>query len=199
MKKNLIIIYSLLAFVIFVFTKCSEIGKDKGNIPKTNFGGFESQIKWGEHLVTIGGCNDCHTPKKMTPNGPQLDNSLLLSGHPSQMLPPDINREEIETKGLVVTQTLTAWVGPWGISYAANLTPDQTGIGNWQESTFITALKQGKYKGLPTSRTLLPPMPWEFYKQMSDEEIKAIFAYLKSIKPINNLVPQAQPPELQKQ
>lgn len=185
MKKILIIIYLLFISVIFVFLQCSQ---------KPSYGGFENQIKWGEHLITIGGCSDCHTPERMSPSGPVPDNSLFLSGHPAQMPSPEVDRKEVESKGLVVTQTLTAWVGPWGISYAANLTSDATGIGNWQESNFITALREGKYKGIPSARTLLPPMPWDFYKAMSDDEIKAMFAYLKSTKPINNIVPQAAPP-----
>ncbi|MEO8664874.1 MAG: diheme cytochrome c-553 [Ignavibacteria bacterium] len=194
MKAKLIIVCFTLVSFLFVFSQCSDIGTDKNHTSKPSFGGFDSQVKWGEHLVTVGACNDCHTPKKMTPQGPVLDETLLLSGHPALMPPPDIDRKEIESKGLAVTQTLTAWVGPWGTSYTANLTPDETGIGNWQESNFITALRDGKYKGVASGRTLLPPMPWDQYKKMSDDEIKAIFAYLKSIKPIRNLVPQAQPP-----
>lgn len=194
MKDKLIIICIFLILCIFLFSNCSEIGMDKNANKKQDFAGFESQIKWGEHLVIIAGCSDCHTPKKMTDKGPVTDNNLLLSGHPSQMPAPPIDREEVEEKGLAVTQTLTAWVGPWGISYAANLTPDESGIGAWQESNFITALREGKYKGLPGARPLMPPMPYEFYKYMTDAEIKAIFAYLKSIKPIYNVVPQYQPP-----
>ena len=132
----------------------------------------------------------------MTPNGPELDNSLRLSGHPAQMPPPDVNRKEMESKGLSVTQTLTSWVGPWGISYAANLTPDSTGIGAWKESNFMVALRKGKFKGIETSRDLLPPMPWQMYRNMTNNELKAIFAYLKSIKPVKNVVPQAEPPVL---
>ena len=112
------------------------------------------------------------------------------------MLPPDIDRTEVERKGLAVTQTLTAWVGPWGVSYAANLTPDETGIGNWEEKNFFTAIREGKYKGIPTGRPLLPPMPWDMYSHMTDDELKAIFAYLKSINPISNAVPPPQPPVL---
>lgn len=89
---------------------------------------------------------------------------------------------------------MTAWVGPWGISYASNLTSDQTGIGSWQESNFITAIREGKFKGIPTSRPLMPPMPWMAYKNLTDDELKAIFAFLKSTKPINNAVPQYKPP-----
>ena len=160
------------------------------------FGGYISQEKWGEHLVTISGCNDCHTPKKMTLHGLELDSSLLLSGHPAQMPPPDVNRKEMETKGLQVSNTLTSWVGPWGISFAANLTSDATGIGNWTERRFLIALRQGKFKGIESARSLLPPMPWAMYKSMSDDEMKAIFAFLKSTKPINNVVPEPQPPVL---
>ena len=120
---------------------------------------FESQIAYGEHLVFIAGCHDCHTPKKMGPHGPELDMDLALSGHPAQMPAPDIDRKEMESKGLAATSTLTAWVGPWGISYAANLSSDPPGIGNWEESHFMTAIREGKFKGLSNNRTLLPPMP----------------------------------------
>ncbi|MBK8381688.1 MAG: c-type cytochrome [Ignavibacteria bacterium] len=194
MKTKLSALCFILISCIFLFSQCSDTGKDKNSLPKASYGGFDSQIKWGEHLVTIGGCNDCHTPKKMTPQGPVPDESLMLSGHPEKMPAPDVDRKEMESKGLIVTQDLTAWVGPWGISYAANLTSDATGIGSWQESNFITALREGKFKGMTSARNLLPPMPWQLFKEMSDDEIKAIFAYLKSIKPVKNIVPQPEPP-----
>ncbi|NEU07812.1 cytochrome c [Flavihumibacter sp. R14] len=158
--------------------------------------GYETPEKLGEHLVLIGGCHDCHSPKKMTPQGPEIDFSLALSGHPSQMPIPDIDRKEMESKGVVATQTLTSWIGPWGVSYAANLTSDATGIGEWEEANFMTAIRKGKHKGVETERTLLPPMPWQMYNNMTDEELKAIFAYLKSTKPIKNIVPQPLPPVL---
>lgn len=99
----------------------------------------------------------------------------------------------MESKGLAVSGTLTAWVGPWGVSYTANLTSDATGIGNWEESSFIRAIREGKYKGIASARSLLPPMPWPMYRHMADNELKAIFAYLKSTKPISNVVPEFQP------
>jgi hypothetical protein len=87
------------------------------------------------------------------------------------------------------------WRGKiWGSS-EAYLTPDETGIGNWTEEQFKKALTQGKYKGLDGGRMLLPPMPWVNYTKMADADVKAIFAYLKSIKPVNNLVPQPISPE----
>lgn len=199
MKKLLLllVVIALAAVLIHQFNKYgaqAQSAKPKP-LPTTNrYGGYESPVKWGEHLVTTGGCGDCHTPKKMTNMGPADDSSLLLSGHPAQQPPPDVNRPEVQNKGLVITQTLTAWVGPWGISYAANLTPDETGIGSWTEQQFMYAIREGKFKGLPNSRPLLPPMPWPSFRHMTDDELKAIFSYLKSIKPINNVVPQAQPP-----
>ncbi len=183
--------------IIFACNKKTGSNSDTDKtVMKNQYGGYESQVKWGEHIVTIGGCNDCHTPKKMGPHGPELDTSLMLSGHPTKMPPPPIDRKMAESRGIGATQTLTAWVGPWGISYAANLTPDSTGLGNWTEDQFTYALREGKFKGLPDSRTLLPPMPWQFFKSMSDDEIKAVFAYLKSIKPIHNIVPEAATPVL---
>ena len=180
------------------FSKCAEKSSEnqttQSESSKSYFGGFESKEKWGEHLVTIGACHDCHTPKKMTDHGPDLDSSLLLSGHPAQSPPLVVNRKEMESKGLSVTGDLTSWIGPWGISYTANLTSDTTGIGNWKEEQFIYALREGKFKGLPSSRSLLPPMPWQMYKHMTDGELKAIFAYLKSTKPIRNVVPPPDPP-----
>ena len=198
MKNKLTGICFVCISTILVFSQCGQKQNEnqtpQTESPKPDFGGYESQVKWGEHLVIIAGCNDCHTPKKMGAQGPELDSTLWLSGHPAQMPAPDVNRKEVESKGLAVTNTLTAWVGPWGISYASNLTSDATGIGNWQESNFIIAIREGKYKGIASGRSLLPPMPWPTYRNMTDDELKAIFAYLKSTKPISNLVPAVQPP-----
>jgi len=200
MKTNLKTI-GLCAFVLtaVLFSQCQEkkpeINHDMvHSMTMADFNGFESQIKWGEHLVIIGGCHDCHTPKKMSAFGPVLDSALWLSGHPAGMPPIEINRKEIESKGLAVAFDLTEWVGPWGVSYTGNLTPDATGIGTWSEDQFIYCLRKGKYKGLEGSRDLLPPMPWQMIAQMTDSELKAVFAYLKSVKPINNLVPMAKAP-----
>lgn len=126
--------------------------------------------------------------------GPVPNDSLMLSGHPSQVPAPMIDRKLAQSNGLGVTNDLTAWVGPWGISYAANLTPDSTGIANWTVEQFTKCLREGKWMGLDNTRQLLPPMPWQDFKSFTDDEIKALFSYLKSIPPIHNLVPQADPP-----
>lgn len=198
MKRSSIIFVLFSIMAILIFTKCQNMQNKPAESQLTTsnikHGGFESQVKWGEHLVTIAGCNDCHTPKKFGEHGMVLDSALLLSGHPALMPFPEVDRNDVETRGLVVSNTMTSWVGPWGISYSANLTSDLTGIGNWEEANFINALRSGKYKGISEERTLLPPMPWEMYRHMTDDEIKAIFAYLKSTRPINNIVPEALPP-----
>src|SRR6516162_7833966 len=152
-------------------------GADTSMAADVKYGGFESQVKWGEHLVTISGCNDCHTPKKMGPNGPENDMSLMLSGHPAQQPPPKLDVKEAAKNGLVITQTFTAWTGPWGTTYAANLTSDSTGIGMWTEAQFVKALKEKKWMGLENTRPLMPPMSMMPATRMSEDELKAIFAY----------------------
>ena len=196
MKRNFIISFILISGVLFV-TQCTNEKKDDNTKTKpamTESGGYENQARWGEHLVLSGGCGDCHTPKKMMDHGPVDDSTLLLSGHPAQLPIPPVDRLEFQTKGIFGSQTLTSWVGPWGVSFAANLTPDSTGIGSWKEEQFIYALREGIYKGLKGSRPMLPPMPWHSIKNFTDDELKAIFAYLKTIKPINNAVPSYLPP-----
>ena len=196
MKRNSITTCIFISAVILL-TQCTDEKKDDNNniVPAgTEFGGYGSQVKWGEHLVLTGGCGDCHTPKKMTDQGPVDDSSLLLSGHPAQLPIPPVDRVDLQTKGVFATQTLTSWVGPWGVSFSANITSDSTGIGTWNEEQFIYALRNGIYKGLAGSRPLLPPMPWHSIRNFSDDELKAIFAYLKNIKPIKNTVPTFMPP-----
>jgi hypothetical protein len=198
MKGSSLSILLVCLLSVLLFSQCNQkTGESKtlqDELPRPGFGGFESQVKWGEHLVTVSACHDCHSPKKMTDHGPDIDSSLLLSGHPAQLPPPDVNRKDLESKGFVLTSDLTTWIGPWGISYTANLTSDVTGIGNWKEEQFMYAIREGKLKGLPGSRALLPPMPWVMYRNMTDDELKAIFAYLKTTKPVKNIVPPPVPP-----
>ncbi len=199
--KGSIKFFALACSVLFLVscehkrtTDTSDVSEAKSAEALSPYGEFSSQVEWGAHLVTIGDCNVCHTPKKMTNRGPVVDSTFMLSGYHPDSPPMDIDRKEIERKMLTVTQDLTAWAGPWGVSYAANLTPAESGIGNWTEEQFFRAFREGKAKGLEGSRTLLPPMPWESFAHMTDNEIKAIFAYLKSIEPIENVVPAPLPP-----
>jgi hypothetical protein len=154
--------------------------------------GEAALVERGKYLVEIMGCHDCHSPKQMGPNGPYLDPERILSGYPADRpLPP----QPVSHEGwALLNMDLTAAVGPWGTTFAANITSDESGIGNWTEEQFERALKKGLYKGSEGSRPLLPPMPWQNYVNMSKEDVSAVFAYLKSTKPVANVVPAPIPP-----
>jgi hypothetical protein len=143
----------------------------------------------GEYLVNSIGCDDCHSPKRMGPHGPEIIPELRLSGFPHNGQLPSLDSNEVKKGWTLLAPDLTSAVGMWGASFAGNITSDATGIGNWKEENFIRALREGKYKGIANGRNLLPPMPWFAYKNMSDEDLKSIFAYLKTTKPVSNVVP----------
>jgi hypothetical protein len=149
----------------------------------------------GKYLVTAMGCHDCHTPWHMGANGPEPDMTQALSGHPASMtLPPPPQPSGPWIASFAATNT--AWSGPWGISYTANLTPDRdTGLGAWTEQQFLDAIRSGRHQG--RGRPILPPMPWQWFKSLNDADLKAMFAYLKTVPPISNKVPDpviAPPP-----
>ncbi len=189
----------IVCFFSFSLYNCTSTTNEAASKAETivsdsnMYAGFPNQVEWGKHLVTIGGCGDCHTPKKMTDKGPVEDTNLLLSGHPSQAPVATLTPDQL-ARGMAATYDLTAWNGPWGTSYAANLTPDSTGLVGWSENQFITCVRQGLYKGIQGARPIMPPMPINNISKMTDDELKAIFAFLKTIKPIHNVVPEYQPP-----
>jgi hypothetical protein len=151
------------------------------------------QAERGRYLVDTSGCHDCHTPFKMGDRGPEPDMELALSGHPQQLEMPPPPRLQ-EPWMWVGAATNTAFAGPWGISYSINLTPDeQTGIGTWSEQTFINSIRTGRHLGV--GRPVMPPMPWPAYANFTDEDLRAIFIYLRSVRPISNKVPEGQPSE----
>lgn len=164
--------------------------QEKANINKKEL------IKRGKYLVTIGACHDCHSPKILTPAGFDIDSARLLSGHPAS---DNVPEALITNDWVLFSNDLTAFVGPWGMSFSANLTPDDTGIGNWTLEQFKRAIRKGLSKGLEGSRPLRPPMPWQMYKTMNDDDLEAVFTYLKSIKPVqNNVPPPISPKDLNK-
>ena len=156
------------------------------------------QVARGKYLVEAGGCHDCHTPKKMTATGPVPDLSLAFSGHragtaaapvPAGILGPGPKQWTAMTNA-----DLTAWAGPWGISFSANITPDKvTGLGNWTVQQFIQTARTGKHLGV--GRAVLPPMPVQSLAVLTDSDLKAMFAYLRSVPPISNAVPAPIPPK----
>jgi len=149
----------------------------------------DSLIRRGSYLVTTMVCDDCHSPKQMGPHGPELVPGRRLSGYNSANPVPQIDTNQVKKGWILFGPDLTLAVGPWGASFAANLTSDSTGIGAWKEEQFLTAIRHGKLKGLDGNRGILPPMPWENFSKASDEDLKAIFAFLKSTKPVHNIVP----------
>lgn len=190
-KKAIFVALILMSFALL--TGCKTKAKPENS--QATVMSQEQLVQRGDFLVATMGCNDCHSPKEMGPQGPVVIPELLLSGHQADVPLPKIDQNALEAGWLLMTADLTAAVGPWGVSFSANLTSDQTGIGNWPEENFIRALKEGKYMGIEGSRMLLPPMPWQDFARSPDEDLKAIFAYLKSTKPVQNAVPLAIAPQ----
>jgi hypothetical protein len=151
-------------------------------------------VERGSHLVASMGCNDCHTPWKMGANGPEPDMSRALTGHPEQIGALPLAAHAVDGPWVwSAAGTNTAFSGPWGVSYAANLTPDQnTGLGIWTEEMFIKAIRTGRHMGV--SRPINPPMPWPAFRNATDKDLQAIYAYLRSLKPVTNHVPDYVPP-----
>ncbi|HLM42175.1 MAG TPA: c-type cytochrome [Microvirga sp.] len=152
-----------------------------------------AQVKRGEYLVTVGGCHDCHTPWVMGAGGPEPDMKRGLSGHPQDIViraPAKV----AEPWSSASSPTNTAWSGPWGVSFTANLTPDpDTGVlRDFTEQQFIQTMRTGRHQG--QGRQILPPMPWPNYGQMTDADLKAVFAYLRQVPAVKNKVPDPIPP-----
>ncbi|MCF8245863.1 MAG: diheme cytochrome c-553 [Saprospiraceae bacterium] len=184
---SIVTIFMLLGFILF---SCSEKEADMPTAIITP----EMKVKRGEYLVNVIGCDDCHSPKIMGPNGPEIDPKRRLSGHPADQTLAPVTDKSVLKDYVLFGMGLTHATGPWGTSFAANITPDGSGIGNWSEEQFFKAMREGKYKGLDGSRPLLPPMPWTVYNNLTDEDLSSIFAYLKSVPAVNNIVPAPVPP-----
>jgi hypothetical protein len=150
-------------------------------------------IKRGAYLTGIMGCHDCHTPMKMGPKGPEPDMSRMLSGHPEGLKMPPAPALQAPW-GWAGSLTMTAFAGPWGVSYVPNLTPDKaTGVlADVSEKEFIAAMRTGRHLG--KGRPILPPMPWQVIGGATDTDLKALYAYLKSIPAISNKVPEPLDP-----
>lgn len=190
MRKVILCVTFTVIFVALVF---SQMNCTKSQEEKTM--SKETSVERGKYLVDLGGCNDCHSPKVMTQMGPVPDTTRLLSGSPGPIATIEFDPKIVaQGQWAVGRGDLTAWAGPWGISYAANLTPDkETGLGNWTADRFIKALRTGKHLG--EGRPILPPMPWQNFALLKDKDLKDIFAYLQSLKPIQNKVTDPLAPD----
>lgn len=152
-----------------------------------------AQVERGRYLVNTSGCHDCHTPMKMGANGPEPDMARMLSGHPAGMPLPPVPALPQGPWMMVVTASNTAWSGPWGVSFTANLTPDaETGLGKWSVKDFKDTIRTGRHLG--RGRAILPPMPIPAYSQMTDRDLEAIYAYLRTVPAISNAVPEPWAP-----
>jgi len=124
----------------------------------------EQRVERGRYLVLVMGCGDCHTPGTFA-GAP--DRSRWLAG------------------------SEYGWQGPWGTSYASNLTPDSTGLPGWTEEDFVRVLKSGTRKD---GTKVLPPMPWPWFSNLTDEDAGAIGAYLTTLAPVPHVVPKRTAP-----
>lgn len=198
MKKQFLTVTILSAVIAAAIISCtSSSGKDsQTNTAATSENTVDTtkRIARGEYLVNTIGCDDCHSPKRMGAHGPELIPELRFSGFQKDGKLPPADKKAVQNGWALFAPDLTAAVGPWGISYASNISSDSTGIGGWKEENFMRALREGKFKGLEGGRQLLPPMPWPNFRKLTDEDLKSIFAYLKSTKPVNNAVPNPVPP-----
>ena len=196
MKKNNLIFLVLAATTYALYiTSCTNSNQKSNADNKVVAAKPEDIVNHGKYLVAVMGCNDCHSPKKMGANGPEVIPELMLSGYPSDRPIVKFEDKRLKTGFAMFYPDLTAAAGPWGVSFAANLTPDETGIGTWTEEQFKKAFMQGKYMGLDGTRMLLPPMPWFNFAALTNDDAHAIFMYLKSIKPVKNAVPPAVTPD----
>lgn len=151
------------------------------------------QIARGKYLAeSVAACGQCHTPRK----GAEPDMTMHLAGHPASAPAPKSAAVDLIMKEgifISISPTMTAFSGPWGVSFAGNLTPDkETGLGAWTKDQFIRSMRTGKHKGNPDGRAVLPPMPWKHYKSMSEQDLSDMWAYFQSLKPIRNAAPKAR-------
>ena len=150
-------------------------------------------VERGRYIVNAFACADCHTPMKLGPNGPEPDLARSFSGHPAELVMPPAPKLPPGPWMATVAATMTAWSGPWGTSFTANLTPDpETGLGLWTADDFVATLKTGRHMG--RGREILPPMPIPAVKNFTEEDLRAIFAYLRSLPAVKNRVPAPLPP-----
>lgn len=204
MRKGLFLIPVLtLVCLTFYLISCNSGTDAKKDDSSANTASkqmtMDEMVKRGDYIVTTGSCNDCHSPKVMTPMGPVPDSTKLLSGHPSGAPLPPFSASSLKPGNwLSFSPDITTFIGPWGISYAANLTPDSaTGTGTWTEQQFLNTVRNGKHLG--NGRDIMPPMPWQFIGKLTDDDLKSVFAYLRSLPAISNRVPgPVAPPDAEK-
>ena len=199
MKNQMIIGCLFLMGIVFLAcqaeVKTSPTATDQAAVAPAGMTKADS-VKRGEYLIAVMGCTDCHSPKKMTERGPEPDADRFLSGHPANEVLPKMPDKSVYAPGqwILLNSGITSFTGPWGTSFSANLTPHETGLGNWTMENFERALTTGKHLGAENGRPILPPMPWPNLTKLSKEDMASIWQYLRTIKPVENKVPNPLPP-----
>jgi hypothetical protein len=181
-----------LALLGAATAKPAKEAKGKGKDAKA----AEDPVARGRYLVSFAGCNDCHTPWVFNKElgMPVPDHTRFLSGHPAGG-PEPTAKVDPKTDLAFIGATFTAFKLPFGMVYSANLTPDkETGIGNWTEEMFVGVFRKGLHMGVE-GRPVLPPMPWQEYRNMTDDDLKAVFAFLKTIPAIHNPIADPKVPK----
>jgi hypothetical protein len=190
--KRIAFEYLVLATAVACTIAVSLPARAQSPVPESKSETVAEKIARGKYLVTTSGCHDCHTPWVLGPKGPEPDMTRALSGHPQDMVlppPPKVEAPWVMT----AAATNTAWAGPWGISYTANLTPDpETGLGKWTLRNFVETIRTGRHMG--RGREVLPPMPVQVYRNWTDADFEAVFSYLQTVPAIRNRVPEPLPP-----
>jgi hypothetical protein len=189
MTNKLLMILVVAFFSLVLLPGCKS--KTKVTVSENSTPSKEQVIERGRYLVASIGCSDCHSPKKITPEGPVIIHTLMFSGFPSDGKLPKFDKKMLEEGWTLSNNDFTANVGSFGVSYGANITSDPTGIGNWPQENFIRAMKKGKFKGVEGARTLLAPMPWQDFQNLTDDDVTAIYAFLITTNPVHNVVPMA--------
>jgi hypothetical protein len=188
----------LLSLLILASCASREPEKKPEPVPRPDEDAIHAfMVERGRRIVEIGGCTKCHTPKRQTAAGPIPVPGKYLSGYPEGEPLPELPYSEFgenKMEGIFYTTDGTIWVGRWGVSFAANITPDdETGIGGWTEENFRKTFRTGSHIGV--GRALSPPMPFEVYSNLTSEDLRAVFLYLQTIEPVKNKVPPPIPPD----
>lgn len=171
-----------------VLAGCSKDAKGPGAKPGAD------QVEVGMALAEEWRCSYCHTPEVAGPGGKLMpDPDRLFMGHPAdEPVPeiPDMVMTSPEYMEFLDNLDTTVWATDNRIVFTANLTPDdETGIGTWTEEDFISTIRSGRHQGV--GKRLKYPMPWQELAALDDEELAALFAYLRTVKPVNNKVPES--------
>lgn len=189
-RRHLFIITVVAGALSLAALAASAKSKDKPKERK------EDPVARGRYLVSFAGCNDCHTPWVFNKElgMPVPDHTRFLSGHPAGG-PEPTSKVDPRTDLGIIGATFTAFKLPFGTVYAPNLTPDkETGIGNWTEQMFLDVFHKGTHLGAD-GRPVLPPMPWQELRNMTDDDLKAVFAFLQTIPAVRNPVADPKVPK----